>query len=122
MLGEWPALPALPQFKQTNKGDLRPWRNLDNTAAQLLAAKYSQHKPVGQRWAEFVFISVYLSVILVYLFVCLFVCLSTLCVDLHFLRWVGNLNRAEDQFSSFRDVRSYDLKQFLEIHCHEVFL
>ncbi|KAL5250547.1 hypothetical protein ACHWQZ_G016321 [Mnemiopsis leidyi] len=49
VLGEWPALPALPQFKQTNKGDLRPWRNLDNTAAQLLAAKYSQHKPVGQR-------------------------------------------------------------------------
>ncbi|XP_063686956.1 uncharacterized protein LOC134820489 [Bolinopsis microptera] len=49
VLGEWPALPALPQFKQTSKGDLRPWRSLDNTAAQLLAAKYSQHKPIGQR-------------------------------------------------------------------------
>ena len=117
-MGEWPALPALPQFKQTNKGDLRPWRNLDNTAAQLLAAKYSQHKPVGQRWAGFVFICVYLSVFLV----CLFVCLSTLRVELNSVRSVGNLNWAEDQFSSFKDVRSYDLKQFLEIHCHEVFL
>ena len=74
---------------------------------------------MGQRWAEFVFICVCLSVFLV----CLFVCLLTLRVDINYFgRSVGNLNRAENRFSSFKDVRSYDLKQFLEINCKEVFL